>query len=117
MVVGAAAVVGLGYVFVQNASPYLTINQLSKSSQGVHVVGKIVPGSLRQNSVQRETRFRLKDDTGELNVVYTGPALSNLATATQVVAIGNMEADQFKSEQMLVKCPSKYESTTKAKPQ
>lgn len=112
--VAIAAVVGLGFVFVQNASPYLTISQLSESSQGVHVVGKLVPGSLQQNAMKREVKFQLKDDTGVMNVVYTGPALSNLEHATQVVVIGSKNANGFHSEQMLVKCPSKYESGQKA---
>ena len=108
------AVVGLGFIFVQNASPYLTINQLSETSKGVHVVGKIVPGSLEQRNMSREVHFQLKDDTGVMNVVYTGPALTNLEHATTVVVIGDKKTQNFSSEQMLVKCPSKYESGKKA---
>lgn len=115
-IVAIAAVVGLGFIFVQNASPYLTINQLSDKSTGVHVVGKIVPGSLKQDIAAKEVRFRLSDDTGQMDVVYTGPALSNLSSATQVVVIGNRTGQSFHSEQMLVKCPSKYESNKAAIP-
>ncbi|MCE9559098.1 MAG: cytochrome c maturation protein CcmE [Armatimonadetes bacterium] len=117
LLVASVAVVGLGFVFVQNSSPYLTINQLSKTSQGVHVVGKIVPGSLKENPMQRETRFKISDDTGQMDVLYNGPTLANLAVAKQVVVVGSMDATQFKSDQMLVKCPSKYESNKKAEAQ
>lgn len=109
-VVAVAAIVGLSMIFVQNASPYLTINQLQTTSKDVHVVGKIVPGTLQDRALGGETRFRIQDATGELDVVYTGPNVSNLATATQVVVIGDRTADGFHSKQMLVKCPSKYES-------
>lgn len=109
-VVAVAAILGLSMIFVQNASPYLTINQLQETSKDVHVVGKIVPGSLQDRVLQGETRFRIMDATGELDVVYTGPAVSNLATATQVVVIGDRTDKGFHSKQMLVKCPSKYES-------
>jgi cytochrome c-type biogenesis protein CcmE len=54
--------------------------------------------------------FRLKDKEGSVvTVVYSGPPQSNLAEATQVVAIGAMKDGKFVSDQLLVKCPSKYE--------
>ena len=110
LAVGAVAVMGLGYVFVQNASPYLTIDKLDSSTRAVHVAGKIVPGSLEDQRVGRDIRFRLKDATGEIPVVYNGPAVSNLASATQVVVVGEYKDKELHSKEMLVKCPSKYES-------
>ncbi|MCC7434444.1 MAG: cytochrome c maturation protein CcmE [Methanoregulaceae archaeon] len=109
-VVALVATVGLTTVFVQNASPYVTIKEAAAQSRDVHVVGQLVPGSLSLNTLGRETRFVLKDETGEIPVVYTGPPQSNLASATQVVVIGYHENGSFHSKQMLVKCPSKYES-------
>lgn len=111
----AAAGVGLTTVFVNNASPYVTIRELDGSAQKVHVVGKIVPNTLKQNTLAREVRFEIKDDTGAMPVRYTGPPQSNLASATQVVVIGSRKDGVFEAKQMLVKCPSKYESETQAK--
>lgn len=111
-ILAVGATVGLGVVFVTNASPYLKINELAKDSQGVHVVGKIVPGSLRQDAMAKQVSFQIQDETGKLDVVYTGPPQSNLATATQVVVIGSKHGEEFASQQMLVKCPSKYENQT-----
>lgn len=114
LAVGAIAVMGLGYVFVQNSSPYLTIDRLDSSTRAVHVAGQIVPGSLESQRVGKNIRFRLKDATGEIQVVYTGPAVSNLASATQVVVVGDYKDKEFQSKEMLVKCPSKYESNKTA---
>jgi len=108
------AAVGLTTVFVNNASPYLTIKELKDAGGDVHVVGKIVPNTLVQNSLAREVKFTIQDETGQLPVVYTGPPQSNLASATQVVVIGAKKGESFQARQMLVKCPSKYESEKKS---
>lgn len=108
--VALVATIGLTTVFVKNASPYVTIKEAMAQSRDVHVVGQLVPASLQLNTLGRETRFMLKDETGEMPVVYTGPPQSNLASATQIVVIGYHENGAFHSKQMLVKCPSKYES-------
>lgn len=115
-VLALAAGIGLTTVFVSNASPYVTIKELDGHDQKVHVVGKIVPNTLKQNTLQREVRFELTDDTGAMPVRYVGPPQSNLASATQVVVIGQRKDGVFEANQMLVKCPSKYESDAKAGP-
>lgn len=112
--IALAAGAGLTSVFVNNSSPYVTIQEVG-GSQKVHVVGKIVPNTLKQNTLQREVLFELKDDTGTMPIRYVGPPQSNLASATQVVVVGSKKDGVFEAHQMLVKCPSKYESDTKAK--
>lgn len=113
--IAVVAGIGLTTVFVNNASPYVTISDVDKGGQKVHIVGKILPDTLRQNSLAREVSFTLKDDTGTIPVKYVGPPQSNLSHATQVVVIGNKKQGVFEADQMLVKCPSKYESQTKPK--
>jgi cytochrome c-type biogenesis protein CcmE len=115
LALAVTATVGLTTVFVNNSSPYVTIGELGQEGQKVHVVGKIVPTTLKQNSLERVVQFQLKDETGAMPVRYTGPPQSNLESATQVVVIGTKKEGTFEATQMLVKCPSKYESDTKAK--
>ncbi|HKY61724.1 MAG TPA: cytochrome c maturation protein CcmE, partial [Gemmatimonadota bacterium] len=51
------------------------------------------------------------DDHGEtLPVVYHGVKPANFEQATSVVAIGTYKGDQFVADQLLVKCPSKYQA-------
>lgn len=111
--VALAATAGLTTIFVNNASPYLTIKEVADQPNKAHVVGKLVPDTLKQNVMQRETLFTMQDETGTMKVRYTGPPQSNLEHADKVVVIGKMKDGTFHSEQMLVKCPSKYESETK----
>ncbi len=110
-----AGTVALTTAFVNNSSPYVTIRESSERGSVVHVVGKIVPTTLKRDLLAQEVRFELTDDTGKMPVVYTGPPQSNLETATQVVVVGSRKDGVFLAKQMLVKCPSKYESKDKAK--
>jgi cytochrome c-type biogenesis protein CcmE len=109
VVLGSGA--GLTAVFINSASPYLKINELTPTSHDVHVIGQLKPNTLQQSTSKGLTAsFELVDGAGNIPVDYTGPALSNLADAKQVVVIGSMEAGRFHAEKMLVKCPSKYET-------
>lgn len=113
--VAVLAGIGLTTVFVNNASPYVTIKEVNGLNQKVHVVGKIVPNTLTQNALAQEVNFTIQDDSGAMPVKYVGPPQSNLASATQVVVIGQRKDGVFEANQMLVKCPSKYESDAKPK--
>ena len=111
------ALTALGAVFVNNASPYVSIKEAKTSGgDGLHVAGQIAPNTIQTDLRHSEIRFSLKDETGQvLPVIYTGAPVSNLGSATKVVAIGAMKDGAFVSTQLLVKCPSKYESAPKTK--
>lgn len=110
---GLLAVGVLTGVFLKNASPYVTVAQAKAAGgEGLHVAGEIVQQSLLPDMAHHQIRFTLRDDKGEvLPVVYTGGPVSNLGNATKVVAIGGMKGGALYSEQLLVKCPSKYEGS------
>jgi cytochrome c-type biogenesis protein CcmE len=56
-------------------------------------------------------RFDLKDTEGQvLAVAYHGVKPANFEQATSVVAIGRFEEGVFEADQLLVKCPSKYQA-------
>lgn len=113
IIVGLGAAGGLTAVFVNNASPYAGIADALKDSREMHVVGQIKPGTLKQETASTRLRFTLTDGTAEMPVYYTGPSKGNLQSANQVVVIGAQKDGTFEARDMLVKCPSKYESTEK----
>jgi cytochrome c-type biogenesis protein CcmE len=115
--VAAIAIVGMTSVFVGGASPYVTIKDAHAEGRRVHVVGDLDQKTLVRNTLAREVRFELVDETGRLPVRYVGPPQSNLDHATRVVVIGKVEKAVFEADQMLVKCPSKYESESSSEPQ
>ncbi len=56
--------------------------------------------------------FYVKDEGGEgMKVVYRGVKPGNFEQADKVVAVGQYKDNAFQAEQLLVKCPSKYQNT------
>lgn len=109
--VALTSVIGLGLVFMLNASPYATVKDVAAStSSGAHVVGEIEKGTIRRNFVEQSLNFTIYDATGKMPVSYTGSPVSNLENATKVVVIGKYENGVFHARDMQVKCPSKYEA-------
>lgn len=109
-VFGLAAMVA---AFLFSASPYVTVAEAASSKgNNLHLAGSIVDGSMTTFPREGIVRFTLKDANGQsVPVVYRGPAPANMAEAKQVVAIGGMKGNEFHSEKLLLKCPSKYESS------
>ncbi len=108
--VTVGALCAIGFVFIQTASPYVTIPQ-AKTTKGhsLHVAGSLVQSTIQESS-PREILFTMKDAQGNtLPVDYKGQAVANINDAKQVVAIGGCENGVFMAHQLLVKCPSKYD--------
>ena len=82
------------------------------SNDHLHVAGDILPNSLTHHIAEKQLRFQIQDSLGDIaEVVYEGQIPTNLSSITKVVAIGGFESNAFKAHHLLVKCPSKYEST------
>jgi cytochrome c-type biogenesis protein CcmE len=114
-IVCAAAITGLVYAFIANSSPYVTVAQARASkSDSMHLAGDIVKATVRPDLKNHALVFDVKDESGQVTVVYTGTPPQNMDEATKVVAIGGMKDGKFHSDKLLVKCPSKYESEKKS---
>jgi cytochrome c-type biogenesis protein CcmE len=99
-----------GRAMIQTIVPYVSVAQARQSSGKVQVKGKLVPGSVQMDPVQRQTRFTIEDAQGDLlNVIHPKLAQGNVEQATEIVAIGQMQGDIFVAEKILYKCPSKYQ--------
>ena len=120
VITAAIATLAMGGVlaaFIRNASPYVTVAEAKEShADGVHLAGDLIKSSIQTDPRSGEIRFQLKDQQGQLaNVLYIGSTPGNLGEATKVVAVGGMNKDDvFVSHQLLIKCPSKYESQPNA---
>jgi cytochrome c-type biogenesis protein CcmE len=69
-------------------------------------------GSTGEYDTAGNFTFMLQDETGALvKVVYAQPKPSNFEQAVSIVAIGHYDraSDSFVAEDLLVKCPSKYQ--------
>ncbi|HFD39064.1 MAG TPA: cytochrome c maturation protein CcmE [Anaerolineae bacterium] len=101
--------------FSGSTSDYLTVAQAKAqkgdSTRAVRVAGEIVPDSINYDTAELHLTFAIRDDTGQLSISYHGPQPDMLVDAVEAVAVGryNPETGMFEADELLMKCPSKYE--------
>jgi cytochrome c-type biogenesis protein CcmE len=98
--------------FMSNASPYVTVAE-ARDARGdrLHLAGDILKETVQNDFSNRTLKFSLRDEEGAVvTIVHRGDPPANMGEATKVVAIGKMDGEQFVSDKLLVKCPSKYET-------
>ncbi len=98
--------------FKKSLTPYISFSEARRSGSNVQVNGVLAnPANVTYDAGKSELVFALKDDKNEvMNVVYKGVKPVNFEQATSVVAIGSYEDGRFAADQLLVKCPSKYQA-------
>jgi cytochrome c-type biogenesis protein CcmE len=117
--VGAVLVVAfLAYgttSFKSNLTPYVSFEEATRSGKKVQVAGGLVEDSTEYLDASEELRFAMVDEEGHtLTVHYNGVKPGNFEEAVQIVAVGTYQQGVFKAEQLLVKCPSKYQGLEEA---
>ena len=104
----------LGYFGLQSAlRPYTTsVTEAMSTGRGVQLAGFLVPGEQGHYDADQNFTFAMQDSTGKVvQVVYPKPRPANFEQAISIVAIGHYDASKnvFLADNMLVKCPSKYQ--------
>ena len=102
--------------FMETTIQYVSIDQAKHSSKTVQVMGKIDFDKVHYNAEDSRLEFAVydadaesKENAATLNVIYHGVVPGNFDQATSVVLKGKSDGNQFVADQMLVKCPSKYQ--------
>ena len=107
----------LGYsAFAGAATYYFTISEIieqgsSAYGENMRVNGRVVSGSVVQESVGKALKFTIRDVDGDdsLPVVYQGVVPDTFKVDSEVVLEGYLAADgTFQAHTLLSKCPSKY---------
>ena len=112
-----AVVIGVLIVtsFSGSTSDYLKVAEIKslgpEQTRNSRVSGEIVPNSVDWNTRELHLTFAIQDETGQLAISYHGPQPDMLVDAVEAVVVGKYDpADQvFEAEELLMKCPSKYE--------
>ncbi|MEJ2049453.1 MAG: cytochrome c maturation protein CcmE [Calditrichota bacterium] len=95
----------------KSLTPYVSVQEARKSQKVVQVKGHRVVGSENFDIDNKIFKFKMTDDKGEeFEVVYHGVKPANLEQAEEVVVIGRFTGGRFEADQLLVKCPSKYQA-------
>ena len=106
----AAAAVGVTS-FKKTMTPYIGFAEARSASGLVQVNGKLADKNYVLKPQEQFLSFKLRDEHGEvMPVEYRGVIPGNFVQAVSVVAIGKYEGDHFEAQQLLVKCPSKYQA-------
>ncbi len=94
---------------------YATVAEAKAQNRNVQVFGYLYSKGAYDD--QGRWTFDIQGDDGEvLTVVYPHTKPGNFEQAISVVAIGKYDhrSDQFVADQLLVKCPSKYQEQAQA---
>ena len=96
--------------FKSNLTPYVSFDEAAKTARKVQVAGGLVENSSKYVDESQELHFAMIDEDGNtMDVSYKGVKPGNFEEAVQIVAIGSYQQGVFYAEQLLVKCPSKYQ--------
>lgn len=102
--------------FFRTTVRYVSLEQARNSDRTVQVMGKIDVSSVHFNTRASRFEFAIYDidapDTTtapRLPVIYYGVVPGNFDQATSVVVKGRGDGQVFTADQILVKCPSKYQ--------
>jgi cytochrome c-type biogenesis protein CcmE len=110
VVVILAALIFGASAFQSSLTPYISIAE-AKSAKGLVQVSGLVKDGKSTYDASGNFSFVLVDDKGNaMPIVYKHVKPANFDDAIGVVAVGRNKGDVFEADQLLVKCPSKYEA-------
>jgi cytochrome c-type biogenesis protein CcmE len=104
------------YSFRSSLTNYVSVREAKAGKNIVQVAGTLVKDTARYDTRSRNLVFTLLEDSGEEMVVeYGGPRPADLEGTSKIVVIGkyNTGKQTFIAKELLLKCPTKYESRVK----
>lgn len=119
-IIGAIVVVVFvvwgAFAFFKTTVQYVPIEEAMQAERTVQVMGKIDFATVQYDAAQSHLSFAIYDAEAEspagsqhLPIVYRGVVPGNFDQAESVVVKGRPEGEVFAADQLLVKCPSKYQ--------
>ena len=105
----AAGLVFFGISLSKNASSYASFAKAKDTGRTIHVAGEWVQ---RDQIVEEPNKFQFYVQDSLQNVewvTYFDPKPSNFEQAEKVVLIGRYHDEGFVADEIVTKCPSKYE--------
>ncbi len=116
IIIGSLLIAGFiifgAYSFIESNVKYASIEEAKKTTKKVQIVGEWVRDmeSYYDGKTNRFV-FYLKDDNGDVvKVIHHGAKPNNFEIASHVVVKGRYVDGVFECQEILTKCPSKYQS-------
>ena len=111
------AVIYLLYLsFGSSVSYYVTVSEFFDRTEelvdtDVRVAGNVANTAIEWNADELELVFTLTEGGEYMSVVYDGVKPSGFKAGSTILVEGRYDADGvFRARQIILKCPSKYES-------
>ena len=119
---GAIIVLAVGYLIFSSiggsAAFYLTVEEVKArgpSDRDVRVAGLVMGDTIEWDAQEWVLKFKMADDSGTLAVTYHGARPDMLRDGAEAIVEGKYgENDSFEANNLLLKCPSKYEEEATA---
>ena len=113
-IIGVAVIVGAAVFgaleFRGTMTPYVDFNEAKASQTRCQVMGEVEHGATSYETASQTLLFTIVDEDGQpLRVAYQGIMPGNFEQAESVVAKGRFDGRRFEADELLVKCPSKYQ--------
>ena len=102
--------------FMESNIEYMDFSKAQSVNKKVQVKGKWVKEkeSKFDASTSQFTFYMVDDNQQEVKVILDGAKPNNFDIATEVVAKGRFKDGYFHANELLTKCPSKYEGNGEA---
>jgi len=116
-IIGLASMLGFGTLLFVNfgsqVGGYMDFEQATRTGATAHVVGTWAEDRpTHYDRTQNVFTFYMRDESGTVRKVrYNNPKPANFEEAEQVVVEGTVKDGAFVADNILVKCPSKYNET------
>ena len=112
-IVVIAVAIGVIFTSLQSSATYSDFTEAGANPEiEYHVVGKLnktVPVQYDPKINADECSFMLVDNKGvEKQVILHKSVPQDIQKSEQIVLIGKMQGDVFEADEILMKCPSKY---------
>ncbi len=113
-VIGLASMLGFGVLLFVNfgsqVGGYMNFEEAARTGASAHVVGTWAKDRpTRYDRAQNVFTFYMRDEAGTVRKVrYNNPKPANFEEAEKVVVQGSNQDGAFVADDILVKCPSKY---------
>ena len=95
--------------FKQTMTPYVSFHEARGMSRTLQVAGALVKGSSSYHDGALFFTIREPKTGQTMEVSYRGVKPANFEDAISVVAIARYQSQRLDADQLLVKCPSKYQ--------
>ena len=96
---------------------FVTVSEFKQAhdAKGVRINGKVASGSIERLASGQDVHFVMTDGQATLPVSYHGIIPDTFVEGADVVVKGSLDSGSgtFHADELLAKCPSKYEAAAK----